>query len=163
VNLRKIYNFIYGLSSEIVIVLLALGVGHTFDSLVNALITYYLILLGKFLVEIFSAPEFWRLKVSVPSIGSKKNYLRRHYFVYSVSLACGVIMIPDEYMAITTKIAWYFGAIVFYRLIMQTLLHLGFDRDQTAHYLNSFVVFAVLLPFVVYVFIIYRGFATYQM
>ncbi|MFT5036758.1 MAG: hypothetical protein ACI9VM_000322 [Candidatus Azotimanducaceae bacterium] len=160
-SLLKTYNFINGLSSEIVILLLALGVGYTFDSLINALISYYLILLGKFLVQIISAPEFWKINVPA-SIGLKKNFLRMHYFIYSVTLAGGVVMIPDEYMEITAKIAWYFGAVVLYRLVMQTLLLLGFDKDQTAHYLNSFVVFSVLLPFVVYAFVIYRGFVTYQ-
>lgn len=161
-NIRRLYNFANGLSSEVTILLLALGVGYTFDSLVNALVSYYLLLLGRFLLNIVTTPRFWETDVS-SSIGSKQNYLSFHYFVFSVVLACGVVMIPDGYMTITTKIASYFAVVVLYRFIMQTLLLLGFTESKTARYLNGFVLCAFLLPLIVLALILYKGFASYSL
>jgi len=158
---QKFYNFINGLASEVIILLLALGIGYTFDSLLNSLVSYYLLLLGRFLLSIITSPNFWKRDVS-SWIGSKQHYLSFHYFVFSVTLAAGVFMIPDEYMTIIDKIAWYFGMVVLYRLVMQALLLLGFGKDKTGYYLNGFVVFSFILPFLVLAFTIYRGFASYQ-
>lgn len=112
--------------------------------------------------RIITAPNFWKMKLS-RSISIDRKSLGFHYFVFSLSLAIGILMISDEFMEITTKIAWYFAAIVFYRLVMQTLLLAGYGKKKTAYYLNGFVVFSFLLPFLVLVFTLYKGFASYQL